>query len=203
MLLPSNKQLLTKVLAGSEHITTTSIPGKENETGEGSPTVRFASVNEEIEPEKSLEADTNRLPGNDVATLKELSKSLQGTQLQGRRMSHFAFEPVSLPVSRVCLHLSCLSKCQDRNLKHPDRRAGDGLVYTIHSKMEDIIPIAKFILDFPWDAGFPQLCAFRRFNTDPPPRTYRKAFRDLPHSLALIVLYFFQNFFFFFCLRLV
>lgn len=120
-----NKQLLTKILAGSEHITTTSGLGKENEAVEGSPTVRFASVNEEIEPEKSLESSSNRLPGNDEATLKELSKSLQGTQLQGRRMSHFAFEPVSLPASRVCLHLSSFkfsrpelqtSRCPERSI---------------------------------------------------------------------------------------
>ena len=106
ILLLCDKQLLTNILEGSEHITTTSDLGKENEAVEGSPTVRFAFVNEEIEPEKSLGCVSNRLPGNDEATLKELSKSLQGTQLQGRRMSHFAFEPVSLPASRVCLHLS-------------------------------------------------------------------------------------------------
>lgn len=73
--------------------------------------VRFNSVLQEIEPEHSL---------NTVATLSQegskpeeplspeaqeeirsLSQSLQQTHLQHRRMSNFAFEPVSLPVSRV------------------------------------------------------------------------------------------------------
>jgi hypothetical protein len=74
---------------------------------EGSPTVRFASVNEEIPPESShaLDAVTppQALAGNDQEKLKELSQTLRGTHLQERRMSHFAFEPVSLPTSRVCL----------------------------------------------------------------------------------------------------
>jgi hypothetical protein len=77
---------------------------KEDEAAEGSPTVRFASVNEEIEPLKELQSVSNTISASHEATLKELSKSLQGAQLQGRRMSHFAFEPVSLPASRVRLH---------------------------------------------------------------------------------------------------
>ncbi len=74
---------------------------------EGSPTVRFASVNEEIPPESSHPLDAVPPPqavaGNDQEKLKELSYTLHGTHLQERRMSHFAFEPVSLPASRVCL----------------------------------------------------------------------------------------------------
>ncbi|XMA10682.1 hypothetical protein WAI453_003473 [Rhynchosporium graminicola] len=69
----------------------------------GSPTVRFASANEEIEPvplddgQPIQETRTSQ----EEQSIKELSQSLQSTQLQGRRMSHFAFEPVSLPASRV------------------------------------------------------------------------------------------------------
>jgi hypothetical protein len=68
--------------------------------------VRFASVNEEIEPENSLEPLDSAPPTQEItnskdATIKELTKTLQGSHLQERRMSHFAFEPVSLPVSRV------------------------------------------------------------------------------------------------------
>lgn len=37
----------------------------------------------------------------DSERLRELSQSLEGSHLQGRRMSQFAFEPVSLPASRV------------------------------------------------------------------------------------------------------
>jgi hypothetical protein len=124
MLPPYNKHLLTKILAGSDHNTTTSGLAKEIEVGEASPTVRFASVNEEIEPDRGLESVSNKLTGNNEATLKELSKSLQGTQLQGRRMSHFAFEPVSLPASRVCPHLSSGPESRDRISNCPEGPKG-------------------------------------------------------------------------------
>jgi hypothetical protein len=54
----------------------------------------------------------DQMSGNEEQQLNELSKTLQGTQLQERRMSQFAFEPVSLPASRVrlSLFLSTLSK---------------------------------------------------------------------------------------------
>ncbi|PQE03800.1 hypothetical protein CJF30_00006514 [Rutstroemia sp. NJR-2017a BBW] len=73
---------------------------------EGSPQVRFASANEEIAPNDGftgLQDNTTpkATPGEDQAGLGNLSVSLQGTQLQERRMSRFAFEPVSLPASRV------------------------------------------------------------------------------------------------------
>jgi len=72
--------------------------------------VRFASVNEEIEP-ANLDAvsSSQAVSGNDVEKLKEISKSLHGTHLQERRMSHFAFEPVSLPASRVRILFSYIS----------------------------------------------------------------------------------------------
>jgi len=69
---------------------------------EGSPLVRFASNDEEIEP---IQLDSPRperqFSGQTEAQLRELSESLSGTHLQSRRMSHFSFEPVSLPTSRV------------------------------------------------------------------------------------------------------
>lgn len=70
----------------------------------GSPTVRFASKNQEIEPEKSLEplSDIPSIQEPSEQDIRELSATLHSTQLQNRRMSHFAFEPVSLPASRVC-----------------------------------------------------------------------------------------------------
>ena len=81
-------------------------------------TVRFSSVNQEIEPVQST-ASSAALPSersNSDAELSSqahdervtLSQSLQGSQLQQRRMSNFGFEPVSLPASRVSL---CLRTC--------------------------------------------------------------------------------------------
>lgn len=74
--------------------------------------VRFSSVNQEIEPAYSLQANTSsneNVPPTFNETLspeaqeeiRSISRSLQNTHLQQRRMSNFAFEPVSLPVSRV------------------------------------------------------------------------------------------------------
>lgn len=87
-----------------DHITSTQIDPKN--VSAGSPTVRFASATEEIEPTGLEALDTappQTITGQDEERLKELSKSLHGSHLQERRMSHFAFEPVSLPASRVCL----------------------------------------------------------------------------------------------------
>jgi hypothetical protein len=86
-------------------------PDAKKAAGAASPAVRFASVNEEIAPAETLQSlDSLSTPAAGDADaaggaqqLKQLSESLQGTHLQERRMSHFAFEPVSLPVSRVRL----------------------------------------------------------------------------------------------------
>ncbi|KAK6600189.1 Serine/threonine-protein kinase oca2 [Botrytis cinerea] len=72
---------------------------------EGSPQVRFAAVNEQIAPDASfagLDHSTavQNMSNKEQVDLDQLSKSLQGTHLQERRMSQFAFEPVSLPASR-------------------------------------------------------------------------------------------------------
>ncbi|KFY63541.1 hypothetical protein V496_03849 [Pseudogymnoascus sp. VKM F-4515 (FW-2607)] len=73
----------------------------------GSPAVRFASSSQEIEPVQldetnttSASGETDRF-GGPGPQLRDLSDSLSGTHLQSRRMSHFNFEPVSLPASRV------------------------------------------------------------------------------------------------------
>jgi hypothetical protein len=99
---------------------------------EGSPQVRFASANEEIAPNDGFTGlqDTTTpkaTPGEDQAGLGNLSVSLQGTQLQERRMSRFAFEPISLPASRVCRILLklrflpelCYTRCSKSTSKAP------------------------------------------------------------------------------------
>ncbi|CRG84283.1 hypothetical protein PISL3812_01585 [Talaromyces islandicus] len=72
--------------------------------------VRFASVNQEIEPDNSAQSQpeplgaptaANNLDPNAKDELRSLSISLQDTRLQESRLRHFAFEPVSLPASRV------------------------------------------------------------------------------------------------------
>ncbi|KAL8769488.1 MAG: hypothetical protein Q9209_004549 [Squamulea sp. 1 TL-2023] len=73
--------------------------------------VRFASVNQEIEPAHTLGSSTTRDSGQArpqttltleaQAELRSISVGLHNSQLQQRRMSNFAFEPVSLPVSRA------------------------------------------------------------------------------------------------------
>ncbi|KAH8808939.1 kinase-like domain-containing protein [Xylogone sp. PMI_703] len=81
-------------------------PNSSEQKSDGPATVRFASVAQEIEPEQSLQsvpsaATPEKLSSREQEELRQISKSLQGTQLQERRMSQFAFEPVSLPPSRI------------------------------------------------------------------------------------------------------
>jgi hypothetical protein len=79
--------------------------------------VRFSSVTQEISPEESSNpvaslssslTPEKPIPPNMFLTpqaqneLRNLSQSFQNSRLQQRRMSNFAFEPVSLPTSRVC-----------------------------------------------------------------------------------------------------
>ncbi|QSZ34193.1 hypothetical protein DSL72_005782 [Monilinia vaccinii-corymbosi] len=73
---------------------------------EGSPQVRFAAAHEQIALNDGFTglSDSTVAHGmlnKEQADLDRLSKTLHGTHLQERRMSHFAFEPVSLPVSRI------------------------------------------------------------------------------------------------------
>jgi hypothetical protein len=78
------------------------------------PAVRFKSTVQEIDPLHPLPESSG--PGGDHASefvtaedIKSLSQSLQSHRLQERRMTNFAFEPYSLPASRVRLDLSRLS----------------------------------------------------------------------------------------------
>lgn len=74
-------------------------------------TVRFSSIKQEIEPAQSfLLQPVGSLPGREPRDdipeeaqeeLRNLSMSLQKSRLQSKRMGDFAFDPVSLPVSRV------------------------------------------------------------------------------------------------------
>lgn len=76
-----------------------------------SQTVRFASINQEIEPAetipslKTLSSERSISDGELSPEAREeiltLSKGLQDSHLQHRRMSNFGFEPVSMPASRV------------------------------------------------------------------------------------------------------
>lgn len=74
--------------------------------------VRFASMNEEIEPFHSLqEAQTppsgmneklaQEISPKDQEEIRSLAMSLQKSRLHQQRMTSYAFEPVSLPPSRV------------------------------------------------------------------------------------------------------
>jgi hypothetical protein len=67
---------------------------------------------EEIEPSRSLQNDTTAPSGTgermsevispkDQEEIRSLAMSLQKSRLQQQRMTSYAFEPVSLPPSRV------------------------------------------------------------------------------------------------------
>lgn len=90
-------------------------------------TVRFASVNQEIEPAHSIQSLTT-LPSNTSISnpefspeaqeeIRNLSRSLQSSPLQQRRINHFTFEPVSLPTSRVSKPLMNLRLRQFSRIK--------------------------------------------------------------------------------------
>ena len=73
--------------------------------------VRFSSVLQEIEPSHSLHtlntltSDSSKswepLSPEAQEEIRLLSRTLQESHLQSQRMSHYTFEPVSLPASRV------------------------------------------------------------------------------------------------------
>ncbi|KAH7039041.1 kinase domain-containing protein [Macrophomina phaseolina] len=73
--------------------------------------VRFASHNEEIEPEQALqqvetltraEGKPREQLGSDAhEELRNLASTLQSSRLQSKRLENFSFEPVSLPASRA------------------------------------------------------------------------------------------------------
>jgi hypothetical protein len=74
-------------------------------------TVRFSSKLQEIEPSHGLDAVDPIAPGDSKPgeslgpeaqeRIRNLSISLQKSNIQHRRLEQFSFEPVSLPASRV------------------------------------------------------------------------------------------------------
>ena len=73
-------------------------------------TVRFASVNQEIEPARSLQSASQtsddlipnpQLDPRAKNEIRNLPLGLHSSHLQQRKMSNFIFEPCSLPASRV------------------------------------------------------------------------------------------------------
>lgn len=78
--------------------------------------VRFSNVNQQIEPDiddhDSAEAASaesrarQQVPRDIQDTLRDLSLTMQKSQVQSKRMEHFAFEPVSMPSSRVFISSS-------------------------------------------------------------------------------------------------
>ncbi|ROT40641.1 nitrogen permease reactivator protein [Sodiomyces alkalinus F11] len=97
------KPSITESLASKDD--TTTAPSDAN------PAVRFASTVEEISPAPApIAAETNPHSNDDTGDaideamqdqLRELSTTLRSSELQVRRLSRFAFEPYSLPATRV------------------------------------------------------------------------------------------------------
>jgi len=82
--------------------------------------VRFSSQNEEIEPaEVSLQPvesltgprDRQDLGPEAQEELQNLASTMQQSKLQSKRMENFAYEPVSLPPSRVRSKCNLHSYC--------------------------------------------------------------------------------------------
>ena len=95
------------------------------------PGVRFSSVLQEIEPEHSLHTESTQTQNDSRSTeplspevqeeIRNLSKSLQHSNLEHRITNSFTFEPVSLPVSRVSsIHnpMSLISEALARICRH-------------------------------------------------------------------------------------
>ncbi|KAF2423630.1 Pkinase-domain-containing protein [Tothia fuscella] len=90
-------------------------------------TVRFASVQQEYSPDPSLQPSDSPAypqPRDDISPetqeeLKNLSMSLQRSRLQTRRLNDFAFDPVSLPVSRVPSNSSDRTQSELQSSRHP------------------------------------------------------------------------------------
>jgi hypothetical protein len=67
--------------------------------------VRFAEEDEEIDPISSIPDDKRPedLSPEARQQIKNLAMTLQKSRLQESRMSNYAYEPVSMPPSRVCI----------------------------------------------------------------------------------------------------
>ena len=85
-------------------------PGEASSGDVPAQTVRFASVNQEIEPSQSLQTTSQSSDNPRVNPslspqaedeIRSLSLGLHNSHIHQQRTTNFAFEPVSLPVSRV------------------------------------------------------------------------------------------------------
>ncbi|KAG5300891.1 nitrogen permease reactivator protein [Histoplasma ohiense] len=78
-------------------------PNSRPSSQQGPQSVRFASVNQEIEPAFSIHESSE--PANTIPRMKDEIQSLaiqiQKSKLQEARLQNFSFDPVSLPPSRV------------------------------------------------------------------------------------------------------
>lgn len=78
-------------------------PNSRPPSQQGPQSVRFASVNQEIEPAFSIHESNE--PANTIPRMKDEIQSLaiqiQKSKLQEARLQNFSFDPVSLPPSRV------------------------------------------------------------------------------------------------------
>lgn len=87
-------------------------PSDDNGNANSGPAVRFKSTVQEIAAPQNVSSSLPPIKDSPLsepadvtpAQLRELSKSLQGTHLQERRMNIFSFEPFSLPASRTASH---------------------------------------------------------------------------------------------------
>ena len=106
------QQLIPRASSGEEGNPTTGQTPSIPQTAESTvpQTVRFASVNQEIEPAQILKTNTEasdapvsrgELGPDAEDEIRNLSLGLHQSHLHQRRTSNFAFEPMSLPVSRA------------------------------------------------------------------------------------------------------
>jgi hypothetical protein len=136
--------------------------------------VRFASVNQEIEPEHSESSQLSPIPesarrsiGSELDPtakdeLRSLAITLQKSSLQEHRLRHFAFEPVSLPPSRVrtdyadeisvkCCHL-ILCLCYNNNNPKKRKEKGKGILIVM-MKFINLLPSTAFPLQSFYDSS--------------------------------------------------
>ena len=106
------QQLIPRAISGKEEKATTGQTPCNTQPAESTlpQTVRFASVNQEIEPTQSPQINTEapevpvsrgELGPHAEDEIRNLSLGLHQSHLHQRRTSNFAFEPMSLPVSRA------------------------------------------------------------------------------------------------------
>jgi hypothetical protein len=100
------------LLTGNKNEETAVKPNAASDSEPHQQAVRFNSVTEQISPDSKFDqtSSVSSIPAGEEQgwnpkaqeEIRQFSSNVhQSTPLQQRRMSHFAFEPVSLPVSRV------------------------------------------------------------------------------------------------------